>query len=174
MTITDDPSLNHHPMRAECSKCRSTDGILITVGGQDTVRCAKCDTYCYNAPRTETGRPARSLRTRPQVRPSQRKRILERDRRACFACNRSDRPLELGHIISVHEGRAQGLSDAELFHDDNLVALCPECNSGQGSATMPLPFLVAVLRMADRQVPMSLLIAVLRVRTAMSRREATA
>jgi hypothetical protein len=82
--------------------------------------------------------------------------------------------LELGHIISVHEGRAHGLTDAELFHDDNLVAMCSQCNSGQGSATMPLPFLVAVLRMADRQVPMSFLIAVLRVRTAMSRRGETA
>jgi hypothetical protein len=41
--------------------------------------------------------------------------------------------MDIGHIISVHDGRVHGLSDAELFHDDSLVAMCPECNSGQGS-----------------------------------------
>jgi hypothetical protein len=28
--------------------------------------------------------------------------------------------MQIGHIISVHQGRACGLTDAELFHDDNL------------------------------------------------------
>ena len=35
-----------------------------------------------------------------------------------------DTHMDIGHIISVHEGRAYGLSDAELFHDENLVAMC--------------------------------------------------
>jgi 5-methylcytosine-specific restriction endonuclease McrA len=168
MTIADTRCTGYHQMRAACPKCGGLNGLLVTVSSQDTVRCAACNTYCYNAPRAETGRPVRSLRSRPQVSPSQRQRILLRDRRACFVCNRSDLALEIGHIISVRDGRARGLSDAELFHDDNLVALCPQCNSGQGAETMSLPFLVAVLRMANREVPMSFLMTVLRVRTAMS------
>lgn len=69
-----------------------------------------------------------------------------RDKRTCFGCCRRDVRVEIGHIISVHQGRAHGLSDAELFHDENLVAMCPECNSGQSSETLPLPFLVVALR----------------------------
>lgn len=166
MTITDGESPSHHQMRQPCSKCEGVDGIICTVSGQDVVRCSACNAYCYNAPRRETGRPVRSLRSRPQIRPSQRNRIFERDRRTCFKCGRSDRALEIGHIITVREGRELGLSDSELFHDDNLVALCAECNSGQGSATMPLPFVLAVMRTMGREVPMPFLIAVLRVRAA--------
>jgi hypothetical protein len=72
--------------------------------------------------------------------------------------------MQIGHIISVHQGRAFGLTDAELFHDDNLVAICAECNSGQGADTMPLPFLMAVLRGAGRRLPLPFLVTVLRVR----------
>jgi len=81
--------------------------------------------------------------------------------------------MDIGHIISVHDGRVHRLSDAELFHDDNLVAMCPECNPGQGSETLPLPLLVAVLRVAGRQLPLPFLVAVLQVRIANTRREAS-
>ncbi|ORA43412.1 hypothetical protein BST21_21890 [Mycolicibacterium celeriflavum] len=91
---------------------------------------------------------------------------MVRDKRACFVCGRKNVHLDIGHIISIREGRAHGLSETELFADDNLVAMCPECNAGQGSATLPLPFLVAVLRAAGRPVSMPLLVAVLRVRCA--------
>ncbi|PJE21532.1 MAG: hypothetical protein CK431_21360, partial [Mycobacterium sp.] len=60
--------------------------------------------------------------------------------------NRSDRPLHVAHWISVHDGKEQGLSDAELFDDENLVALCDECNAGQGRETLPLRFMAKVLR----------------------------
>lgn len=160
MTITDDLS-THHEMRAACRDCGSTDGTITTVGGQDTVRCATCGRHCYNAPRTETPRPRRSLRSRPRIPPSQRQRILVRDKRTCIVCRRSDFPMDVGHIISVRDGRTHGLSDAELFHDENLAAMCAECNSGQGSETFPLPFLMALLTL-----PPSFLAVVLRVRVA--------
>jgi hypothetical protein len=66
-------------MREPCPRCGCGDGTVAMVNGQDTVRCAECERFCYNAPRTETGRPRRSLRTRPQVSPGQRARILLRD-----------------------------------------------------------------------------------------------
>lgn len=144
MTLAD--NIKPHQMRDDCPRCGGADGVITTVGLQDVVRCARCDRYCYNAPRTETGRPRRSLRSRPQIAPSQRHRVLVRDGRRCFVCGRMDATLEIGYILSVHDGRAHGLSDAELYHDENLMAICKECNSGQSTDTLPLWFLVAVLR----------------------------
>jgi hypothetical protein len=46
-----------YTMRVE--HCGQRDGIIVTVGGQDTVRCAVCRKFLYNAPRAETGRPQR-------------------------------------------------------------------------------------------------------------------
>lgn len=34
-----------------------------------------------------------------------------------------------------------GLSEAEPFDDENLLALCAECNAGQGRDTLPLRFM---------------------------------
>jgi len=133
-------------MRKQCRDCGCRDGLIVAKGHQDTVYCADCGLYNYNAPRTETGRPRQSLRTRPEIRPSQRKRILERDNSTCLRCHHSDRPLVVAHWISVHDGKALGLSEAELFHDENLLALCGECNAGQGRETLPLRFMATVLR----------------------------
>jgi 5-methylcytosine-specific restriction endonuclease McrA len=134
-------------MRAVCRDCGCPDGVVITKGGQDTVRCSQCDRYAgYNAPRIETGRPRRSLRSRPQISPSQRSRILQRDNSTCLRCGRLDVPLNVSHWISVHDGTAEGLSDPELFDDENLLVLCAECNAGQGRETLPLRFMATVLR----------------------------
>jgi 5-methylcytosine-specific restriction endonuclease McrA len=133
-------------MRSPCSGCGCLDGTIATKGGQDVVRCADCDRFCYNAPRTETGREPRSLRTRPTIRPRQRARILLRDNSTCVLCHRHGVPLDVGHMISVDDGHALGLSDAELGSDENLAAMCASCNSGLGSETLPLRIVVAVLR----------------------------
>jgi 5-methylcytosine-specific restriction endonuclease McrA len=134
-------------MRASCRHCGCPDGVIVTRGGQDTVRCSQCDRYAgYNAPRTETGRPRRSLRSRPQISPRQRSRILTRDNSTCLRCGRSGELLNVAHWISVHDGKAEGLSEAELFDDENLLVLCAECNAGQGRETLPLRFMATVLR----------------------------
>ena len=165
MTLVDDGDTSHHRMRAAC-RCGSNDGVIATVNGQDTVRCAKCNRYCYNAPRTETNRPRRTVRSRPQVSASQHQRIFVRDRRECFICGRRGGDLHLGHIISLRVGQLMGMTDRELFHDENLVVLCAEHNLGQGSDTLPLPFVVAMLRVSGRTVSMPFLMAVLRARIA--------
>jgi 5-methylcytosine-specific restriction endonuclease McrA len=126
---------------------------MTTVGSQDTVRCAACNRHCYNAPRSETGRPTRSLRTRPTIKPSQRARILLRDNATCVICHRANVPLDLGHLISVHDGPAFGLTEPELFSDENLAAMCDSCNSGLSSATVPLRFLAAALLARLKNIP---------------------
>jgi 5-methylcytosine-specific restriction endonuclease McrA len=132
-------------MRAPCADCGSTDGAITTVNGQDTVRCAHCHRFCYNAPRTETGREQRTLRTRPQMPASQRARILLRDNATCVLCHRAEVALDVGHLISVCDGRALGLGDVDLFSDENLAAMCAACNSGLTSETVPLRIAAAVL-----------------------------
>jgi 5-methylcytosine-specific restriction endonuclease McrA len=121
-------------MRSRCPRCGCIDGIITTKNGQDTVRWAECDRFCYNAPRSETGRDPRSLRSRPQIRPSQRVRIFEYDNWTCVVCRAQDVPLQIGHFVSVDDQEASGISDAERYDDENLVTVCAECNAGQGAA----------------------------------------
>lgn len=94
MTSADENEQVTRKMRARCPDCGHPDGYIVTRGGQDTVRCAKCDRFCYNAPKSETGRETRSVRTRRAVRPSQRSRVLCRDNAACFICGRRGVDLE--------------------------------------------------------------------------------
>lgn len=132
-------------MRAPCPGCGCRDGYIRTRGGQDTVRCSACDRYCYNAPRSETGRETRSLRTRPTISPSQRARILIRDNATCILCHRHDVDLDIGHLVSVRDGKARGLSDDQLRDDANLAAMCTACNSGLAHRSLPVHLLVAAL-----------------------------
>lgn len=133
-------------MRVPCS-CGHTHGRIIERNGQDTVRCLGCDKHCYNAPRTETGRAQRSVTTvHAAIKPKQRAKIIMRDGARCVWCRSADRNLHVGHIISVDAGMQFGLSDAEINDDENLVALCEECNLGQGNEPMPLRIAISVLR----------------------------
>jgi hypothetical protein len=132
--------------------CGCIDGLIITKNGQDTVWCAQCDRYAgYNAPRTETGRPRRSLRTRPDISPSQRARIILRDGCACVLCH-GRKDLVIGHAVSLRDGYADGLTDKLLYSDNNLVAMCAECNAGQGGDSIPPHRLLLILSLrAQRQ-----------------------
>lgn len=134
-------------MRKPCPGCGGTVGFLTEVSGQDTVRCRACNRFCYNAPRTETGREARSVSTiHNGIRPGQRARILARDGARCVWCKADDRPLHVGHIVSVEAGLVYGLADDEINDDENLVAQCEECNLGLGAQPMPLRVAVVLLR----------------------------
>jgi hypothetical protein len=133
-------------MSSPCPDCGCPNGTIVTENGRDQVRCNGCARVCYNLPCTETGRPHRSLRTRPAVKVRQRVRVLLRDNCACVLCHRRGVPLEVGHLISVRDGLRLGLSDAYLFGDENLAAMCASCNSGLGSDTVPLRFLLPALR----------------------------
>lgn len=134
-------------MRAPCSQCLHDRGRIIERNGQDTVRCLACDKHCYNAPRTETGREVRSVTTiHNGVRPKQRSRILERDGFRCVLCRTDDQRMHVGHIVSVEAGFSIGLTDAEINDEENLIAVCEECNLGQGKQPIPLRVAIAILK----------------------------
>lgn len=121
-----------YTMRSSCRfGCPTVIGYISEANGQDVVRCSVCDRAQYNAPRTETGRAERTLTTvHNGIKPKQRARILLRDGR-CVWCGTKEN-LQVGHLLSVADGFAQGLADWQINHDANLAAMCAECNAGLG------------------------------------------
>lgn len=142
-----------YKLRTPCQSCGSETGRLETRGNQDCVFC-ECGKYQYCAPKTETGRAVRkSTNDRKQFKPKKRARILERDGGMCKLCGAAptiENPLEVGHIVSVKQGREFGLTDEELNDDENLLSMCKACNSGFSERTLPLGLLVRVLTIRVR------------------------
>jgi hypothetical protein len=145
-----DWSLQTIQMRAPCAQCGGTLGIVTERNGQDVVRCIACGTHCYNRPKSESGKPQRSVRTRPDIAPSTKVRILERDNFACVICHSVTSPLHVGHLLSVANGRQLGASDDELYADDNLAAMCEECNLGLAELSVSPRLLYLLLQSRAR------------------------
>jgi hypothetical protein len=134
-----------YTMRAACQYCGSLDGYIIEKNGQDTVRCSTCNRHQYNAPRVETGREPRTVTTvHNGIKPAQRARILVRDGR-CVLCGAREN-LHVGHLVPVEAGLAQGLTELQLNDDENLAAMCAECNLGLGASPVPLWITVPLLK----------------------------
>jgi hypothetical protein len=131
-------------MRAPCQRCHSETGKIVQSGGQNVVRCYWCGTFAYNAPKTETGERKRSVTTvHNGIKPKQRARLILRSGGRCELCgNRA--PLHIGHLVSVEDGLASGLTEVELNDDANLIPLCEECNLGLGSLSATARLLVSI------------------------------
>ena len=133
-------------MRQAC-KCGSMDGSITETGAQDVVRCSACNAFVYNAPRTETGKAVRSVSTtHDAIKPGLRARVLERANRACEICRSIGKPLHVGHFLSVKDGHAQNLSDAQINSEHNLCALCDECNLGGAANAIPTWLAAGIVR----------------------------
>lgn len=138
-------------MREVCRRCGEKRGYIETKSGQDVVYCLACDAYAYCAPRAETGKPQRSVRTRPDIKPKQRVRVLIRDGNRCVLCHADDKTLHIGHLLGYEEGKAVGATDDELYDDDNLAAMCEECNLGLGIEQLSPLAMLRVLRVRRKQ-----------------------
>lgn len=136
-----------YAMRAPCPACSCGTGYVTERGAQDVVRCIECNRHCYNAPRVETGKAVRSVTTvRNSIKPKRRARIIMRAGGRCELCHATNKPLHAGHIIGVDIGLRYGLTEVELNDDENLTALCDECNLGMGAEPIPLTLAVAIVR----------------------------
>lgn len=142
-----------HQLRAPCKFCGGADGILRTVSGQDTVRCFDCGKHLYNAPKTETGRASRTIKgTHRALSASVKARVIVRAGKRCELCNATDAVLHAGHMLSVKDAMGSvlaerlALTDAEINSDENLAAMCEDCNGGLGSETIPLRLAFAILK----------------------------
>ncbi len=122
-------------MREACKKCRSTDGTIEQRNGQACVFCADCGSWCYNAPRTETGAPRRSTQSQPGISPKTKARVLAAHGDRCFRCGRSSGVdgvvLHIDHIVARAAAERAGLYDHHIESDANLVPFCDECNLGK-------------------------------------------
>lgn len=138
-------------MRSPCARCGGTGGHAVDKGGQDVVYCATCSTYAYCRPKAESGRPQRSVRTRPEIKPSTKTRILEQYGHRCVACGNGEATLHIGHLISVDAykrfGEQVGMGEAEVWADENLVAMCEECNLGMGNTVASVSLMLRAQRM---------------------------
>lgn len=138
-------------MRKPCTKCGGQQGRIETRGGQDCVYCLGCvpGTYQYNAPRPETGRKERSMETiHAGLGTAKRARILVRANTRCELCGHTataEYPLHVGHLLSVKDGMALGLTETDLNDDENLAALCMACNLGIGETTIPLRLAASIV-----------------------------
>jgi 5-methylcytosine-specific restriction endonuclease McrA len=138
-------------MRQSCPACTSPFGYVERRNGQACVFCSACERWVYNAPRTETGERQRSLTTiHGGVKPKVRAAILLRSNGRCEICGAdlAETDWHVGHLVSVKDGLAEGLTDAEVNHQENLCALCAECNSGIGDQSVTLRM---ILRIALRR-----------------------
>lgn len=153
MTLPADEPTIRITLRNPCA-CGSTNGHIQPKGGQDVAYC-DCGTWAgYCVPRHETGKAPRSLRSRPEIQPSQRARILRRDANRCIYCGRGPGDgitLVIGHLISVADGEALNLTERHLYHDENLAAMCEEDNSGIGRDSVPARIIATLVRMRARR-----------------------
>ncbi len=145
-----------HALRAACKHCGGVDGRIEPTNGQNCVFCIGCGKHAYNAPKVETGEAVRHVSDRPEIKPSKRARIIARDGFKCLHCGiqAKDTIVHVGHLVAVKEGRDFGLTDAELFDDANLIALCEACNLGQGRRSytpIEIHLLMVALKIAAKR-----------------------
>lgn len=133
-----------YSMRSPCPDCGSERGRISERGAQDCVFCFECGRFCYNAPRVETGKPVRHVRTRSVVKPSVRARIIMRANTRCELCG-SSKDLQVGHLLSVDAAKEAEIPESDYDSEENLAAMCAECNLGLGSEPVPLRLAVAIV-----------------------------
>jgi ribosomal protein S27E len=142
--------------RVSCPDCHTDEAVIQSRNGQATVRCAICDKHLYNAPRTETGERQRDSSTvRKGIKPSQQARVLDRDHGRCVLCGRAAGEddgviVRLGHLVSVEDGLALGLTDDEINDDANLAAMCEACDAGLNRRSVSAATLARLLAAAVR------------------------
>lgn len=151
---TEIDALPEYPMREPCKWCGEPErGRVRESGGQTVILCAECRKAVYNAPKRETGKPQRNVKSRPDLKQGQRERILERDGGECRWCHRRDVILHVSHALSVKDALEIGIPEEVYMDDANLYAACEECNLGIGSRSMEARIFLALIQNRLRREP---------------------
>ncbi len=138
-------------LREKCKYCGCDSGHIIEKGVQDTVYCDNCNRWLYNAPRTETGKEVRTLKTiHENINLVKRAEIILRANARCELCG-SDEMIEVGHIISAKWGFENGMTDLEINNENNLAAMCKKCNLGVRDNILPIRNLIILLTKRNTQ-----------------------
>jgi 5-methylcytosine-specific restriction endonuclease McrA len=129
----------------KCRRCESVDVSIQEKNGQDVVRCNRCLKWSHNAPKTETGRKARTVSTTHEaIKASVRAEVLLRATGRCEMCGAAT-SLTVGHLVSVKAGHDGDLTDDEINSLENLCAMCNECNAGLGATPVPLRLAISMI-----------------------------
>lgn len=135
MSSVRDESPTTTAMRKPCVECGYTVGAVLPTNGQDVVRCARCNTYAYNQPRTESGRAVRSTRSNADIRPKVKARVLAAHGHQCISCGRSPAihgvVLDIDHLIPLALAERHGMLDDLIRSEMNMAPMCAECNRGK-------------------------------------------
>lgn len=110
--------------------------------------CPKCGKYIKFVSRASLGLdPVTVTTNRDGIKPKKRARILDRASNRCEFCGKAatDAELHVGHLVSVKDGTAHGLTFDQINDDENLAAMCAECNLGLGRSTVSLRFAISLL-----------------------------
>lgn len=135
-------------MRKPCV-CGCDVGRIVEKGAQDCVYCSQCGRWNYNAPRSETGKPTRSVSDRDSsIKPAKRAKVLLRATGRCELCGKKpsdEASLHVGHLLSVKDAESLGVSREDTDSMENLAAMCDECNLGLSEETVPLRLAAAIV-----------------------------
>ena len=138
------------PDQREPCGCGSSLGYITERGAQDVVRCADCDTYLYCAPRSETGKPTRSVTRRGSIKPGVRWRVLERFNHTCVGCGANDVPLHVDHLIPLVLLERYSFLERDLLESEmNLAALCDTCNLGKSDSPASVRMMFRCLQLQE-------------------------
>lgn len=139
-------SLGMLPLRNMC-ECGSVTGELRPNNGSNDVYCIVCKKYCFCARKDELDSTVEPRNDRiKKFKPKQKARILLRDSGRCILCGTNEDVLHIGHLISVKDGPQLGLSDDDLWSDENLATMCSECNLGLGADSVTARLIAALVR----------------------------
>lgn len=143
---TSEPLESHdYIAREPCPSCHTVKAVLILQGQHSGVYCVRCRRWLYWAPKTETGEAPRTVATlRPNLKPSQQARILERDLGRCIMCATRDN-LCIGHFLSVKDGLALDVPMDVIESDENKAAMCEACNLGLQAHSVSARFYVSLI-----------------------------
>jgi 5-methylcytosine-specific restriction endonuclease McrA len=152
--VTLDPNEPRFPipggLKRPCKTCGGTDGFAVLHGPGYLACCSRCEKSLggYFVSKVDMGIAKRSVRSQPGVSTTAHSRILERDRWACMECGRRppDVALEVGHLISKAQGQFIGMTAGELNSDENLYAVCQECNAGRSTRSIDPIMLFRLMR----------------------------
>ena len=102
-----------------CPDCGAVDGLVNTAGAHQKLTCGDCGRYIRFVGKAELGLVPRTVATtRAGITPGVRARILERATGKCEVCGATDRPIHVGHCLSVREATEQGLTDEEIVEGE--------------------------------------------------------
>ena len=131
----------------KCKRCGSNSLNTRQNGVHVELFCESCDSHQKFISRRELNLESRTVQSvHKSIKPKLRTKVLLRANTHCEMCGKGNVLLHVGHLVSVEAGIEAGLETDQINHDENLCAMCAECNLGLGGDAVPLRLALAILK----------------------------